>query len=470
MGLGCSGISAARMLKACEIEVWVWDDHPKSRKQAAVEHSLTLQDLGREDILKDLGLLIVSPGIPDDNHVAVLAQKVNVPITGDLDLLGYTKQKTARYLGVTGTNGKSTTTAAIGDILKKYAQIPVTVGGNIGTPVCDLEYPEKGWYVLEASSFQLDRLSQLRFDIAIFLNMTPDHLDRHGNMEQYMNAKKRIFMCGETSQTAIISLDDPRCRSLYEDLLQKKHWHTLPISGQHRVDKGVGVENGVLIDTREWISHEKDSLDLSKSPTFFAPHFWQNAAAAYAATTQIGIAPSDARQGLLTFKGLQHRLSTIAYIRGIRYVNDSKATNIEAASLALRCFQSVYWIAGGKCEHEKKKFLDRLEPLKETLSCIRKVYLIGDSAAYFGIWMEQHHVTYQQCDKLECAFTQATDDALKDELSDACILLAPGCKSFDQYDNFEARGQHFMSLVKQLQENGTQKHCHLDWTSPQAKA
>ena len=446
LGLGKSGLAASKRLQDADIDVWAWDEHPDRRAQAK-EQGITLIDLHHQP-LDPVAALVLSPGIAhlgsQSHPVARRAKEGQIEIISDIEILGRAYPDRP-FLGVTGTNGKSTTTSLIGHLMTK-AGYRVSVGGNIGIPALSLCDPgPQGWYVLELSSFQLERISTLRFDIAILLNITPDHLDRHGSMVAYIEAKRRIFAPSLGPQIAIIGIDDPYCHQLRDDLVAAHHWHVIPISMQETVSNGIRVCGHHLIDART--IDDRISIDLSDIPTLPGRHHWQDAAAAYGAAVAVGIPPSIAEAGLRSFPGLRHRLNTVDTIAGIRYINDSKATNTDSAALALSCFDTIYWIAGGLAK------TDNLGKIEQYLTHVCRAYLIGTAAKIFAQCLEGS-VDYVICETLEQAFKDATRDAHSEKHPNPCIVLAPGCASFDQFTDFEERGEAFVQLVKTLKDTG----------------
>jgi UDP-N-acetylmuramoylalanine--D-glutamate ligase len=442
MGLGKSGLAAARALIAGDAEVWAWDDSA-GRRETAAAAGIPLVDLYRQD-LHGAATLVLSPGIPHEfpapHPVARRAREAGLEIIGEVELLARS-QPEATYVGITGTNGKSTTTALIGHILG-LTHHAVQVGGNLGTPALALDpLGEGGVYVLEMSSYQLELTHSLVFDVAVLTNITPDHLDRHGGMEGYVAAKRRIFDRQTASSTALVGVDDAPSRAIFEMLAGEREQVILPISAEHRADGGVYVLDGILHDDIE--GDETPVADLSVIPTLPGRHNWQNAAAAYAAARAMGVAPALIAGCLRSFPGLPHRQELIATIDGLRYVNDSKATNADAAEKALLCYDHVYWIAGGR---PKAGGITALAP---HFGRIRHAYLIGEAADEFARTLEGR-VLYTKTVTLERALAAASADARREKIEGAVVLLSPACASFDQFADFEARGDAFRTLVEAL--------------------
>lgn len=439
-GLGASGRATAHALIAGGARVSAWDDNEASRAAAAAEN-IPLADPGTAD-WSGIDALVLSPGVPlthpAPHPVVRLANAAGRPVIGDIELLREACPD-ALLIGVTGTNGKSTTSALIHHILRECGEL-VQLGGNFGPPVLGLEPPADGEaIVLELSSYQLDLTRAATFEIAVLLNLTPDHLDRHGDMNGYLAAKKRIFRTAESGerQIAVVGIDDDRCRSVYEELGRNAAWRTVPVSVGGAAEDGIRVEDGRLIDMLDGGTPE--SWDISDIPTLQGSHNWQNAAVAWAVARARGLAPARIAAALRSFPGLPHRLELIAEIDGVRYVNNSKATNGEAVARALACFSDVYWIAGGIA---KQDGLTATEPYFDR---VRHVFLIGDAAAAFEAQIDGRLPVTRSGDLM-----QAVADARRMATPGSVVLLSPACASFDHYPNFAARGEHFRSLVRAL--------------------
>ena len=441
-GLARSGLAAAQALKQGGARVLAWDDAAEKRK-AAESAGLALTDLAKHG-LKGAKALVLSPGIPHSfpkpHPVAELAKQAGVPIIGDIELLALAC-KAARFAGITGTNGKSTTTALIAHILKEAGR-HVAVGGNLGFPALLLEaLGENGIYVLELSSYQLELTSSLALDVAVLLNVTPDHLGRHGGMAGYVEAKKRVFRNQASKASAIIGVDDEICRGIFATLKSAGRQKTVPISAEASAPGGVYVLDGKLIDDLD--GRAKTVLDLAETPRLPGKHNGQNAAASYAAARALGLDAQAAVAGIKSFPGLAHRQEQIAEIDGVRYVNDSKATNADAAEKALACYGNIYWIAGGQ---PKEDGIGGLAPL---FPRIRKAFLIGEAAPAFAKTLDGR-VPYEISGTLDKAVEAARQAALEERRQGAVVLLSPACASFDQFKDFEERGERFRALVEKL--------------------
>jgi UDP-N-acetylmuramoylalanine--D-glutamate ligase len=437
LGLGKSGLVAARALAASGAEVWAWDDDETRRK------ALSTTDLYKCDWSRP-SALVLSPGIPHrypaPHPIAAKAAGAGVPIIGEVELL-FRAQPKATYVGITGTNGKSTTTALIGHLLRRAGK-RAEVGANLGTPALALAPLEAGGiYVLEMSSYQLELVPTARFDVAVLLNITPDHLERHGGMTGYIAAKRRVFDRQRPQDYAVIGIDDEHCRAIRQRFAGR---HVVAIAIGHNAASAVTVRDGILSDETG-----REIMDLAKAPALPGPHNWQNAAAAFAVGRALGLSSAAIAAGIETYPGLPHRQELIASREGVRFINDSKATNADATAKALACYDPIYWILGGR---PKETGLDGLEPFYPRIA---KAYLIGEAAADFEKRLRAHNVATRQCGTLDRAVASAAadaeaDDAAAQNRSGAVVLLSPACASFDQFANFEERGEHFRKLVNEL--------------------
>ncbi len=447
-GLGRTGVSAARALIAGGAKVHAWDDNEVSREKAR-EAGVTISDINKMDWQK-FAALVLSPGVPykfpEPHRVVKMAQLVGVPVVGDMelfarsvnDLPGHARPK---IVGITGTNGKSTTTALIGHILKRAGR-DVRVGGNIGRGVLDLEsLTANSIYVLELSSYQLDLIDSLRCNVSVFLNVSPDHLDRHGGMDGYVAAKARIFRNQTRDDTAVIGVDDLRTQILCTRLAAEGTRRVTPISAEMALGRGVSVLQGRLSDSHN--GHSETPVDISHVKTLPGRHNHQNAAAAYAACRALGLAPNEILEGMETFPGLAHRLEAAGVVGRVAFVNDSKATNAQAAEQALRAYPGAFWIAGGRAKD------DGIDELAPYFSSIRKAYLIGQAMDDFSSTLKGKVVT-EKCETLDVAVARAYEDAVESGLENPVVLFSPACASFDQFKDFEARGDAFKRAVQGL--------------------
>jgi UDP-N-acetylmuramoylalanine--D-glutamate ligase len=443
MGLGKSGMATADALRRAGAEVWAWDDSAAKRDEAAAA-GFRIVDLNTAD-LSELTTIVWSPGIPHTfpkpHPVAERARAANLEIVCDIELLGRS-ERDAAYVGITGTNGKSTTTSLIGHVMQE-AKRRVAVGGNLGTPVLTLEpLGVGGTYVLEMSSYQLELTLSITFDVAVLLNITPDHLDRHGGMDGYVAAKKLIFHRQTKPRTAIVGVDDAICRKICEDLQAVGDQTVWPISAEGRVAGGVYAEDGWLIDDTQ--GKAERVADLANFPTLLGKHNWQNAAAAFAACKAAGVPVPAIVAAMTTFPGLAHRQQRVRTIDGVRFVNDSKATNADAAEKALATFDPIYWILGGQAKTTGLTGLDTY------MGRVRHAFLIGEATEPFAAWLEEHGVPHTRCGTLDVAVAKAAELALAEKRAGACVLLSPACASWDQFTSFEARGDAFARAVHEL--------------------
>jgi len=446
-GLARTGLTAARALIAGGAEVVLWDEKAAARDAAAAE-GLPLLDLSKAD-WSGFDALMLSPGVPlthpTPHWTVQKAAAAGVEIVGDVELFARTLNAVdpsarPKVIAVTGTNGKSTTTALLGHMLAEAGK-DVRIGGNIGLGVLGLEDMHGGAvYVLELSSYQLDLTSSLKPDVAILLNISPDHLDRHGGIEGYVTAKRRVFLNQGKGDTAIIGVDDPWCQRVCTELIAANRRTIWPISSGRALGRGVYALSGVLYDATG--ERATETADLGRAKALQGRHNWQNAAAAYAAAIAIGVRPAEAAASLASFPGLAHRMETVGKIGRVRFVNDSKATNADAARQAMSAIPRFYWIAGGVPK------ADGIATLKDLFPKVAKVYLIGEAAKEFGETL-RGKAEAVQCGDLAHAVAAAYRDAAASG-EEAVVLLSPACASFDQFPDFEVRGDAFRALVQDL--------------------
>jgi UDP-N-acetylmuramoylalanine--D-glutamate ligase len=446
-GLGRTGLTAARALKAGGAEPVLWDEGPAARKVAADE-GFELADL-READWSQFAALMLSPGVPlthpQPHWTVEMARAAGVEILGDIELFARTVNaapdyKRPKVVAITGTNGKSTTTALLGHMLTAAGR-DARIGGNIGYGVLGLEDMHGGAvYVLEVSSYQLDLTSSLKADVSILLNISPDHLDRHGGMEGYVDAKRRVLLNQGKGDTAVIGVDDAWCQQICTEITAANRRTIRPVSAKRAMGRGVYALQGVLYDaTGERVIEVADLLRARSLP---GRHNWQNATAAYAAARALGLSVEDAATGLVTFPGLAHRMETVGEISRIRFVNDSKATNADAARQAMSSYPRFYWIAGGRA---KAGGIDSLEDL---FPRVAKAYLVGEAADAFAKTLDGK-APYAMAGDIESATRAAFADA-RAAGEEAIVLLSPACASFDQFPDFEVRGDAFRAAVQGL--------------------
>lgn len=425
-GLARTGTSVVAAFEASGAKVAAWDDGASARAGYAGE----LIDLHTADLSK-LAAMVVSPGVPHDAPVFRRAVAARIPVIGDIELFAQARKELPphKVVGVTGTNGKSTTAALIHHILLT-AGIPARLGGNIGAPILSEEpLPEGGVYVLELSSFQLELTVSLVSEVAVLLNITPDHLDRHETMAAYAAAKARLFAMQVPADFAVIARDDEYARDIAEVAVAR----VVPVSAVTRLDEGVSVVGGRLT---------LGGIDMGAQvdwPALAGPHNAQNAAAAVAAALVLGIDRDTIRRGLATYPGLPHRMERVATIGGVAYVNDSKATNPTSTAPALAAFAHLHWIAGGLA---KTGELDACLPF---LGHVRAAYLIGDAAPVFAAILDGR-IPVTMAENLDRAVVLAAAAAKPGDT----VLLSPACASFDQFTDYAARGDAFRVLVAAL--------------------
>ena len=454
-GLARTGLAAARALAAGGARVHAWDDSDVSRANAEAQ-GVTVSDINSRD-WRSFAALILSPGVPltfpEPHRVVTLAQAVGVPIMSDIELFARAVNalpatQRPKLVGVTGTNGKSTTSALIAHILKEAGK-DVRLGGNIGAAMLEQPPLHAGaYYVIELSSYQLDITSSLRLDVAVWLNTTPDHLDRHGDMASYVAAKKRIFLNQGAADWAVIGVDDAYCAQICTELTRSAVQHVAPISSGQSLGRGVSAIGGKIVDGLS--GRAEIAAELTQAPALAGKHNAQNAAAAYAATRALGVDPRVIASAFVSFAGLPHRLERVGTIEGVRFVNDSKATNANAAAQALAVYPRLYWIAGGVA---KEGGIDELEPF---FPRIAKAYLIGQSAGDFSDTL-RGKVAVTMAGNLEAAVKLAFNDARASGEPHPVVLLSPACASFDQFKSYEHRGDEFKKYVAALsasQPNG----------------
>lgn len=447
LGLGRSGLATARAVRAGGAEALCWDDNPAAREAAEAE-GFTCRDLHKAGAFDDVAALITSPGIPHlypkPNPVIRAALEAGVPVDNDIGLFFRSfadsdwqmHDQPPRVVAVTGSNGKSTTVALLHHILQEAGR-ESQLAGNIGRGVLDIDPPgEGGVVVLELSSYQTELARALTPDVAVFTNLSPDHLDRHGGMGGYFAAKRRLFAEGGPDR-AVIGIDEDEGLFLAGQLSEgASDDRVIRISAARKLT-GPGwqvfARKGFLSEYRK--GRQAASIDLREMTGLPGAHNHQNACAAYAAARTLGLAPRVIGDAMATFPGLPHRSQTIAEAAGVRYVNDSKATNLDSAVKALSAFKNIRWICGGL---EKD---GGLEALKGQTGNVQKAYVIGREAAGFALKLD---VEAEVCTTMAAAVERAMADAQAGDT----VLLAPAAASFDQYDNFEQRGEDFVAEVK----------------------
>lgn len=435
-GIGRSNIAVIKALVKAGARVVAGDDNPGNIAQAVAAGA----EAGlKGDDFAAFACLVLAPGVPlyfPVPHDAVKkARTGGIEIICDVEILARLRHG-RQTAAITGTNGKSTTTALLGHILKT-CDVETEIGGNIGTPVLALDMPPpEGAFVIEMSSYQADLCPTFAPDIAVHLNLTPDHLDRHGDMEGYYQAKKNLF---KGAGTAIIGIDDEYSTRMRDEVAAEGRRQVFSISVLQPLENGVYVLNGALYDAMFGETEKAGDLDIASLPGL---HNHQNAAAAYAAARAMGIPPQKIMHAMRGFPGLAHRQYMTRTIAGVSYVNDSKATNAAAVEKALACYNNIFWIVGGK---PKEGGLNGLEPY---LDRIAHAFTIGAAATEFTGWLEGRAVAVTRCDTLARAVEEAHKAAQAQ--GHGVVLLSPACASFDQFRDFEQRGDEFARLVNGL--------------------
>ncbi|WP_051908447.1 UDP-N-acetylmuramoyl-L-alanine--D-glutamate ligase [Candidatus Odyssella acanthamoebae] len=433
LGLARSGMAALRWLVQRGHTVYISDGDSTKVDAAVAEGGIAWTD---ESDFKKLATLIQSPGIPLTHPLTMAAQAQGVLVIGDIDLFRHT-HPTAKIVGITGTNGKSTITTLIGHILKE-CDIPVAIGGNVGVAAMSLpDLSDKGIYVLELSSYQLDLSQSPSLGVAAWTNITPDHLERHGTMENYVYAKSKIFASKAAPPLTAISIDDDYSKEVYERMNAAHPGYFTPISVMRPLITGVFIFEGMLVDAT---GNERLNLgEISNLERLKGIHNYQNIAIAYTVCKNLGLKATEILAAIKTFPGLAHRQEQVAIMNGVTFINDSKGTNAEATTHALSAYDSIYWIVGGVAKSEG------ITPLLPLLSRVKKAYLIGESSDQFAQTLADR-VPWEACGTLPIAVEKAYADARS--LRGSTILLSPACASFDQFKDFEHRGDVFKEIVR----------------------
>jgi UDP-N-acetylmuramoylalanine--D-glutamate ligase len=415
LGLARSGLAAAQALAAAGAHVVAWDADPAARERADQIDGVVIHDLDRLT-LDGASALVLSPGVPLNTHpLAAKARAANVPVIGDIELFAQARASLPphKVVGITGTNGKSTTTALIHHILQT-AGVPSVMGGNIGLPILGQgPLPDGGVYVLELSSYQIDLMQTLDCDVAVLLNITPDHLDRYDGFEDYAASKARLFAMQSAGHDAVIGIGDAASARIARGLSARgAHLHKLA--------------PGMCMDQRGW-------------PSLQGLHNAQNALVAIAACRCVGVPEAVIDVGLASFQGLPHRMQHVATVNGVAFIDDSKATNPESAAPALAAFDRVHWIVGGRAKG------DDLAACRPYLGHVARAYAIGEAGAMITRELEEF-VPVEQARTLAEAVRLAAAAAQPGDV----VLLSPAAASFDQFRDYEDRGLQFQSLVESL--------------------
>ena len=443
-GLGGSGIATGHALIEGGAEMLAWDDNPESVDRAAAA-GIPTGDLRAAD-WRGFSSFVLSPGVPlthPKSHWTVeLARGAGVEIIGDVELFARERilqAPSAPFIAISGTNGKSTTTALTAHILKSAGR-DTQMGGNIGRAVMTLDpLADDRFYVIECSSYQIDLAPSINPTAGVLLNLTPDHLDRHGTMQHYASIKERLV---SGSDTAIIGVDDIYCTQI-ADRLEKAGNQVIRISKRLPLTDGYFADGTSLMEAIE--GRYSRIAFLEGIGSLRGQHNAQNALAAVAACLRVGLDLGEIQAGLESFPGLAHRMEQVGRKGNVLFVNDSKATNADAAAPALSSFPRIYWIAGGLQKE------GGIEPLRSYFPRIAKAYLIGEAAPAFSATLGEA-VPYEISETLGAAVEHAAKDAGEDAAADVVVLLSPACASFDQFRNFEVRGDAFRAAVHAIED------------------
>ncbi|WP_336294280.1 UDP-N-acetylmuramoyl-L-alanine--D-glutamate ligase [Bartonella sp. CB169] len=450
-GLGQSGLAAAQGLISGGAEVVAWDDNPSS-VQAALRHNIPARDLQHED-WSEFVALILSPGVPlthpKPHWVVEKARKADIEIIGDIELFvrarnhflqqcGFCDQDVP-FIAITGTNGKSTTTALLAHLLEQMGY-DVQMGGNIGTAILMLKpFVKKRIYVIECSSFQIDLTPSLKPTIGLLLNLTPDHIDRHGSFAHYVQTKRRLVA---GASRAFVSVDDAACQILYQQLLLEGH-QVEAISKENFVENGFYADGDKLFSVCKGQRHML--ANLAHAASLRGSHNAQNSLMALATLQALKMNDPHIEKHLVSYKGLAHRMQQVRKIGSVLFINDSKATNADASAPALSTFNNIFWIVGGQAKE------GGIEALRGFFHKIHKAYLIGTAAEEFA-GVIGSSFPFSMSLTLEDAVHEAAADAMRCKVKEAVVLFSPACASYDQFKNYETRGEAFVSFVTQLKE------------------
>jgi UDP-N-acetylmuramoylalanine--D-glutamate ligase len=448
-GLARTGLASVRALKAGGASIYAWDDKDGQRALAAKDGALVVR--WQDWPWDKLSALVLSPGVPlthpAPHEIVERSKKARVEIIGDFELFAREIRKgpgskgRAPLIAITGTNGKSTTTALIGHILSANG-FDAQVGGNIGRSVLELDPPgAKTVYVAELSTFQIDLAPGLVPDIALLINLSPDHIDRHGTMENYAAIKERLLKQAAKDGQVLVGVDDSFTSGIFMRRSSNGGPPATPISVGKVLGRGIFVVDGTLYDAQA--QRATKVMDLAVARQLLGAHNWQNAAFAYAAAKPFIRDSRAIAEAIQSFPGLAHRMEDVGRIGRVRFINDSKATNADAAERALVCFPDIFWIAGGRPKE------GGIEPLRCHFGRVRKAYLIGEAMEAFAATLDGQ-APFEKSATLDAAIAHAAADAAKSTSSEPVVLLSPACASYDQFADFEARGDAFRTAVSKL--------------------
>ena len=438
LGLGLSGISVLNYFKTRGLDIFVWDDI-KSIRDNIKTNNFKVSNFNKVSNLEKLDLLFISPGIKLNHPIIILAKKINLSITGDLDIFSDDIiSRNDKCIAVTGSNGKSTVSSLINFLLMSN-KINSVLKGNIGIPVLSFdEIKTNMTYVLEVSSYQLELMKNIKPNIAILTNLSPDHIERHGNFKNYVKAKERLFMNQDASDTAIINTDSKEGKNIFNKLKLKKNGPmVVEISIKNKNKNIFHYYEGEII---RYFNNKKISLgEISKITSLKGKHNIENILIAINCLSTYGISIQKIKKYLPRFKGLPHRIEEVHNFKNILFVNDSKSTNLTSTKVALSCYENIIWIAGGRRKDESFSIL------KDHVSNIIAAYFIGESSAQFYDYFNNYFYSKRTIN-IETALNKSIQYAEKKK-EKTVILFSPGCASFDQFKNFEVRGDSFKKLV-----------------------
>ncbi len=436
-GLGLTGTSVYKSLVTRVTELICYDDSKVNIEKFIKEFGSSYVLSINNQKWKTLDKIVISPGIPHSHQIFQIALENKIPVTSDIELF-IEENPSSEFIFITGTNGKSTVTALTGRILLK-AGLDYHIGGNIGKAVMSLPYHRKG-YVFEVSSFQIELLTNIDAKISVITNITPDHLDRYKNVEEYAQVKQKILT---PNSLKIIGINSHISQDIYHNLKKAYSSKLIPISNSNKIEGGIFCDNNYLYDNTE---NDKISLSLPALPHLQGVHNKENIAIVYAICKSLSVSTFFIIKALESFSGLEHRMQYIGSYKNINFYNDSKATNISSALASLSAFNNIIWFAGGKFKEEN---LDELKPI---LKNIKKAYFFGESKNLFAEFLDRVSPSkpkYEICENLEEAFNKAIEYSIKTS-AQLNFLLAPACASYDQFKNFEERGMVFVKLVQDI--------------------
>ncbi|WP_332066032.1 UDP-N-acetylmuramoyl-L-alanine--D-glutamate ligase [Bartonella sp. CB189] len=450
-GLGQSGLAAAQALMSGGAKVVAWDDNPIG-VEAASKADIPTKNLQYEN-WSEFSALILAPGVPltypNPHWVVGKAREAGIEIIGDIELFVRTRNQFLKkhvfcdqdipFIAITGTNGKSTTTALLTHLLEQMGY-DVQMGGNIGTAILTLQpFVKNRIYVIECSSFQIDLTPSIQPTIGLLLNLTPDHIDRHGSFSHYVKAKRRLI---SRALHSFISVDDTACQVLFQELVHEGH-KVMAVSKDHFIENGFYADGTKLFSV--YHGQRQMLADISHIISLRGNHNVQNTLMVLAALQALKITDSHIENHLASYKGLAHRMQQVCKIGSVLFVNDSKATNADASAPALSTFDNIFWVVGGQAKE------GGIDALRVFFHKIRKAYLIGTSAEEFsGVIGDAF--PFSMSLTLKNAVREAAADAMCCREKEVVVLFSPACASYDQFKNYEERGEKFISLVMQLKE------------------